>query len=76
VFRTLESEYGLLFSYADEHAALRRVEDLLDTGLDRAEWDRRRDRFVRDAADVTAQVLGIIEAQANQQRLQTRLAQQ
>lgn len=76
VFRTLESEYGLLFSYADEGAALRRVQELLDTGLSRAEWHSRRDRFVRDASDVTAQLLGIIEGQANQQRLRHDLIQQ
>lgn len=72
VFRALESEYGLLFSHADERAALQRVEELLEGGVPREEWRRRRERFVRDGSDVTAQLLGVIEGQADRSRLSYR----
>jgi len=75
VFHALESQYGLLFSHADERAALDRVDQLLAAGLSGGEWGRRRDRLVRDAADVTARLLDIIEAQANQSRLRRQPAQ-
>jgi len=74
VFRALESEYGLLFSHADERAAIARVEALLTDGTPAAEWQRRRARLVSDATDVTAKLLGVIEAQANQARLRRRSA--
>ena len=64
VFRVLESEYGLLFSHADEREALRRVRTLLRAGLDSEEWRRRRERLVADATDVTAELLGVLESQA------------
>lgn len=72
VFRALESEYELLFSHADEAAALNRVERLLASDIPRAEWRRRRAQLVADATDVTAELCRVIEGQANQAKLRER----
>lgn len=53
-------EYGLLFSFADESAAVAKVERLLDDLPPDAEWERRRARLLDDKQDVTGVMLGVI----------------
>jgi predicted glycosyltransferase len=54
VFHELEDRYGLLFSFADERAALEKLQTLLSGPSDREHWRSRRDRLVADQPDVTA----------------------
>lgn len=60
VCRTLEAEYRLLRSYADENRAIRAVEDTLEHGLDRVDWQQRRDRLVAEQPDVTGRLVETI----------------
>lgn len=54
VFRELEDRYGLLFSFADEQAALAKLRAFFTDAPDRESWRARRDRLVADQPDVTA----------------------
>lgn len=67
IFHDLEREYGLLYSFADERAGLRKVEALLAGDVDPETWRRRRRRVVEEHADVTAvlvdAVLGLAGAE-------------
>ncbi|MFB6130628.1 MAG: DUF354 domain-containing protein, partial [Salinigranum sp.] len=64
IFRELEHEYGLLYSFADERRALRQVERLLERSDDGSEWDRKRQRLVADKQDVTARMVELIREAA------------
>ena len=59
-FRTLEREYGLLLSFADEREAIERAKDLLNDGRTGDLWRGRRDRLLRDYPDVTERMVEII----------------
>jgi len=64
IFRTLETDYGLLFSFSDGEAALRKVRALMTDESTPAEWERRRSRLLDDAPDVTEELLAIIRETA------------
>lgn len=65
IFVDLEATYGLLYSVADERAAIERVRHLLDrTGL-KQEWQRKRETFLADMDDVTELMVDVILAEAD-----------
>ncbi|MHB9285886.1 DUF354 domain-containing protein [Halobacteriales archaeon Cl-PHB] len=57
-FVELEEQYGLLFSYADEDAAVAKIRDLVaDEATD---WSARREALLADKPDVTNAMLDLI----------------
>lgn len=64
IFRLLETEYGLLFSFADGGTAVERAKELVDRETTAAEWQRRRARLLEDAPDVTGEIVSIIHEAA------------
>lgn len=56
-FRELETEYGLLYSFADGDDAIDAVRRLLERPDLAAEWERRREHLLADKTDVTAFVV-------------------
>jgi len=64
IFRSLEADYGLLFSFSDGEAALRKARDLWDGESTAATWERRRASLLADAPDVTDELLAIIRETA------------
>ncbi|WP_255198807.1 DUF354 domain-containing protein [Halorarius litoreus] len=60
IFRALEEEYDLLYSFSDERAALDRVRALLADGEAKREWQVKRDAAVDDWGDVTATMLSLV----------------
>jgi predicted glycosyltransferase len=56
-FVDLETQYGLLYSRADEGTALRLVERLADDPEAGERWAARRERLLADTIDVTAYVV-------------------
>ena len=60
-FATLESEYGLLRSTADESAAIETVQEYLDRPGIQAEWANKRERLGEEMIDVTGFMLNVIE---------------
>ncbi|WP_299334170.1 DUF354 domain-containing protein [Haloplanus sp.] len=66
VFQQLEDRYELLRSFADEDQALRAVQQLLARGIDRIDWDERRDRLLAEQPDVTRLIVEtILESEAD-----------
>ncbi|MFB6166192.1 MAG: DUF354 domain-containing protein [Haloarculaceae archaeon] len=59
IFRELEEDYGLLYSFADEQRALSTVDAILD-GERGGDWDRKRERLLADKQDVTARMVELI----------------
>ncbi len=60
IFVTLESEYGLLFSFADGQAALQKVRRLVESDETAAEWQHRHARLLEDATDVTDDLVSVV----------------
>lgn len=65
VFRTLEREYGLLFSFAEPRAAMEKVQALVDDEGTARRWRRKRAGLLEDAPDVTAELLSVIGEMPN-----------
>ncbi len=59
IFRELEAA-GLLYSFAEEDAAIEQVRSLVETA-DESQWEHRRDEFIADKPDVTAELLHVIQ---------------
>lgn len=59
-FVELEQEYELLHSFADERAALEMAKSLAADPSTKAEWQRRRERLLKDKVDVTEYVLNVL----------------
>ncbi|RDI69717.1 DUF354 domain-containing protein [Halopelagius longus] len=59
-FVELEEEYGLLFSYADEDAAMRKISEIVENPESDGAWEERRRRLVEDKPDVTNTMLDLV----------------
>jgi len=66
IFRTLEDDYGLLFSFSDGEQALRKAQDLWEDDSATDTFERRRADLLADAPDVTDELLAIIRETATQ----------
>jgi predicted glycosyltransferase len=60
VFHELEDRYGLLSSFADEARAIEAVKRLVEAGIDKAEWHRKRDRLIEEQPNVTERIVETI----------------
>ena len=57
----LEEKYGLIYTTANEQAALQRIEDLLSMPDLKEQWQEKRERLLNDKVDVTQWMLDFIE---------------
>ncbi|WP_332897110.1 DUF354 domain-containing protein [Haladaptatus sp. CMSO5] len=60
IFYELEHEYGLMFAYADEQAALDKAKELVESPATADEWREKRERLLAEKGDVTTQLVDII----------------
>ncbi|MFC6733669.1 DUF354 domain-containing protein [Haladaptatus sp. DYSN1] len=64
IFYELEHEYGLMFAYADEAAAMAKVKAIVEAPATKAEWREKRDVLLAEKGDVTTQLVDLIWAAA------------
>jgi len=57
----LRQKYGLLYSYDDQEAALKKAVRLLSTPGIKDAWRKRRDRMLAEKIDVTAFMVWFVE---------------
>jgi uncharacterized protein len=60
-FRELRDKYGLMFFYPDEKAALNKAKEILSDPNSKLEWQKKRERLLKDKIDVTAWMIHFIE---------------
>lgn len=71
-FRELETEYGLLYSFADESAALERIVSLVDAPDTATTWRHNRDRLLAEKIDVASFAVDQLETLASTGRKTSR----
>ena len=56
----LEEEYGLLYSFGDERAAVETVKELVRDSHTRRRWQRRREEMLAECVDVTDTIVDVV----------------
>jgi len=60
-FLELRDKYGLLYFYPDQNQALEKAISILEDKNSKNEWQKRRERLLKDKIDVTAWMVDFIE---------------
>lgn len=60
-FTELEEKYGLLFNYNDSNKALNKAVELIQDPSIKEEWNKKREKLLRDKIDVTKFMVRYIE---------------
>ena len=60
-FDDLQNNYDLIFTFSDDHKALEKAIDILEDPNSKKEWEKRRDRMIKEKIDVTAFITDFIE---------------
>ena len=60
-FLELRDKYGLLYFYPDQNQALEKAISILEDNNSKKEWQRRREKLLKDKIDVTAWMTEFIE---------------
>jgi hypothetical protein len=57
----LRDKYGLLFFYPDENTALDKAIEILSDPHSKSEWQKKREKLLKDKIDVTEWLTDFIE---------------
>ena len=60
-FEELEQKYGLVFNYNDSNKAVNKAVELIQNPNLKEEWQKKRERLLRDKIDVTAFMIWFVE---------------
>jgi uncharacterized protein len=60
-FRELRDKYGLMFFYPDEKTALDKAIEILSDPNSKSEWQKKREKLLKDKIDVTEWLTDFIE---------------
>ncbi|AKB24400.1 hypothetical protein MSMTP_0931 [Methanosarcina sp. MTP4] len=61
-FIELEQKYNLIFNYSDSGEALKKAVELINKPERKEEWDKKRERLLKEKIDVTAFMTWFIES--------------